>query len=301
MKPKNIASWLLGILLVVGFTGVWQLQKRIDQEQNATRLELDQLAIRSPQTIKRMSLEYAPFVGALYWTRAVQYYGEKHRLHLANLELLWPLLDVATNLDPNLIIAYRFGSTFLAERSPVGAGRPDLAVVLLERGVKANPLEWRLYQDMGNVYYFDAMDYPKAAAAYETGSKIPGALIWMKIMAAKIAAEGESPETSYFLWQQVYETASDPLIKENAQKHLKLMRAALDMKEIDRLADEYEQKTGRRATRIGELVQAGLLRGVPRDPEGYPYILGEGGKAELNLNSPMLEKVLVEKSFTPHS
>jgi len=38
-----------------------------------------------------------------------------------------------------------------------------------------------------------------------------------------------------------------------------------------------------------------MIRGVPRDPEGYPYILGEGGKAEVNLNSPMLEQMLMEK------
>src|SRR5208283_4195559 len=50
-----------------------------------------------------------------YWTRAVQYYGEKHRLRQMNLELLWPLLDITTTLDPDLIVAYRFGSTFLSD------------------------------------------------------------------------------------------------------------------------------------------------------------------------------------------
>jgi hypothetical protein len=33
---------------------------------------------------------------------------------------------------------------------------------------------------------------------------------------------------------------------------------------------------------------------VPRDPLGYPYVFGESGKAELNLDSPMLEKSLME-------
>lgn len=68
------------------------------------------------------------------------------------------------------------------------------------------------------------------------------------------------------------------------------------MKEINRLADDYEKQTGHRATKIGELVQAGLSKEVPNDPEGYPYVLGEGGKAELNLDSPMLEKQLLEKN-----
>ena len=61
------------------------------------------------------------------------------------------------------------------------------------------------------------------------------------------------------------------------------------------MADEYERRTGRRATKMSELVQAGLLTGSARRSEGYPYVLGEGGKAELNLNSPMLEEKLMNK------
>jgi hypothetical protein len=34
---------------------------------------------------------------------------------------------------------------------------------------------------------------------------------------------------------------------------------------------------------------------LPGDLDGYPYVLGEGGKAELNLNSPMLEEKLMNK------
>jgi hypothetical protein len=294
MKTRGTGAWLLSILLVAGFVGVWRLQMKIDVQQKATRVELDQLAIRSPKVIKALSLEYAPLVAAMYWTRAVQYYGEKHRLGLSNLDLLWPLLDIATTLDPQLLPAYHFGSTFVGEKSPAGAGRPDLAVALLERGLKANPEEWRMYYDLGYVYYFDMHAYKKASEAFAGGAKNPKAFIWMKVLAAKIAGEGESPDTSYFLWQQVYNTTTDELIRQNAQNHLVLMKAQSDMKEIDRLADEYEKQTGRRATRIVELVQAGLLKGVPRDPDGYPYVLGDGGKAELNLDSPLLEKMILE-------
>jgi hypothetical protein len=295
MNRRQIAGCFVAGLLILGFAGVWQLQTKIDQQKKTIRVEQDQLAFRSGNLVKTLSLEYAPFMGAVYWTRVVQYFGEKHRLHQTNFELLWPLLDIATTIDPQLIPAYRFGSTFLSDGPPRGAGHPDLAVRLLERGIKANPEQWRLYQDLGNVYYFDAKDYPKASAAFEEGSKNPRALIWMKVMAAKIAAEGESPETSYFLWLQVYQTTTDPMVKQNAEEHLKLMKVDLDLKEINRLADEYEKQSGHRAIRMTELVQAGLLKDVPRDSEGYEYTFGDDGKAELNLNSPLLEKQLMDK------
>jgi tetratricopeptide (TPR) repeat protein len=288
MNRGKAALFLL--VLAMAFVGVWQLQLRIDQAKNAAGTEQDLLALRSGTVVKAFSLEYAPLMAAVYWTRVVQYFGEKHRLHQTNLELLWPLLDITTTLDPHLMPAYRFGSMFLSDSPPRGEGRPDLAVRLLERGIKANPDQWRLYQDLGNVYYFDAKDYLKASQAFAEGSKNPGAFLWMKVMAAKIAGQGESPETSYFLWSQVYQTTTDPQIKKNAEEHLKLMKVQLDLKEINRLADEFEKKTSHRPTRMSELVQAGLLPELPRDPEAYPYVLGAGGKAELNSDSPMREK-----------
>ena len=290
MRSKTILRSLAGLLIVLGLAGVRQLQRRIDAAEASLRVEQDQLTLLSPSTLKRMSLEYAPLMAALYWTRAVQYYGEKHRLHQTNLQLLWPLLDISTILDPQLIPAYRFGSIFLGQKPPGGAGKADLAIELLHRGILANPDEWRLYQDLGNLYYFDLRDYPKASAAFAEGSKNPDSYIWMKAMAAKIAAEGESPETSYFLWQQIYETTKDPAIKKNAEEHLILMRAELELKAINRAADLYQKQTGHRVTRMSELIDAGLIRGLPRDPAGYPYIFGDGGQAGLNPNSPLLEK-----------
>jgi tetratricopeptide (TPR) repeat protein len=240
--------------------------------------------------VKSLSLEYAPLVADIYWTRVVQYFGNKHAWNPGDLRLLWPLLDVTSVLDPQLMPVYHFGSTFLSDAAPHGAGRPDLAVELLRRGLRANPDEWRLYYDLGFVYYFDMKDYAKASEALYEGSKNPNAFIWMKTMAAKIAMEGNSTETSNFLWQDVYNTTKDPLVKANALRHLQLLRAQEDFKEIDAAADEYQRRFGSRPGRMSELVQMGLLRGEPVDALGYPYVLSETGKAELNLDSPLREK-----------
>jgi hypothetical protein len=295
MNSPNSKNWLLLVLLLLGFAGVWQLQQQIDRERAALHQERDELVLRSGKLIKAMSLEFAPLMADIYWTRVVQYYGDKRARHDPNFELLWPLLDITTTLDPNLLVSYRFGSTFLSEPSPRGAGHPELGIELLERGIKANPEYWRFYEDLGFIYYFELKDYAKASAAFAEGSKNPDAQIWMKIMAAKIAAEGESLATSIFLWTEVYQTAKDPKVKENALTHLQLLRAAQDCKQLDALADEFQKRTGRRPLRIGELVQAGLLSSLPVDPMGYAYVFGPDGRTELNLDSPLLEQQLLQK------
>lgn len=48
-----------------------------------------------------------------------------------------------TTLDPRFDAAYRFGAIFLAEPYPDGAGRPDPAVKLLKKGVRARPERWQ--------------------------------------------------------------------------------------------------------------------------------------------------------------
>src|ERR1700676_4235737 len=201
MNLKNYIALFLFVLLA--FAGVRRLQQRIDVQQNAVATEDDQVMLRSSKLVKRLSLEYAPLVADIYWTRVVKYFGNKQAENQVFLRLLWPVLHVTSVLAPKLMAVYHFGSTFLSDASPRGAGRADLAVELLERGLRANPDEWRLYYDLGFVYYFDMKDYAKASAALYEGGKNPKAFIWMKAMAAKIATEGNSAETSNFLWQDV--------------------------------------------------------------------------------------------------
>jgi tetratricopeptide (TPR) repeat protein len=297
MKSQKNIAWLLLLIVPLCFAGIWRLQHRIDAQFASLSQERDDVLLRSGKLVKMMSLEYAPLMADIYWTRVVQYYGNEHVRGTGSLEMLWPLLDITTTLDPNLLSAYRFGAMFLSQKAPTGAGRPDLAVELIRRGIRENPDYWRLYEDLGFVYYFDVKDYKKASEAFLEGSKNPQAQIWMKVMAAKIAAEGESFSTSLFLWKDIYETATDPSIKKNALVHLQLLRAKEDCRQLDLLADEYEKRYGRRPARMSDMIQAGLLRGLPIDPMGYAYVFGEDGKAELNLDSPLLEQQLLFERF----
>jgi hypothetical protein len=186
---------------------------------------------------------------------------------------------------------------FLSQAAPSGAGRPDLAVQLIQRGIQANPDYWRLYEDLGFVYYFDLKDYKKASDAFLEGSKKPNAQLWMKVMAARVAAEGESFDTSMFLWKDIYDSTPDPQVKKNALLHLQLLKAKEDCKQLDLLADEYAKRFGKRPKRMSELVQAGMLKGLPGDPLGFAYEFGDDGKAELNLDSPLLEQELLLERY----
>ena len=88
MNSQKSIAWLLLLVLPAGFTGIWRLQHSIDTERASLNQERDDVLLRSGKLVKLMSLEYAPLLADIYWTRAVQYYGNKHMRGQANLELL---------------------------------------------------------------------------------------------------------------------------------------------------------------------------------------------------------------------
>ncbi len=258
------------------------LQQRIDVSAAPLQKEKPELVLRSGAMLKKLSLGYDPLLADIYWTRAVQYFGERVGARGATFELLGPLLDITTTLDPHLMVAYRFGAIFLSEPEPAGAGRPDLGVDLVKKGIAANPDEWRLYGDLGLIYSIHLKDYQKAAEAYLEGSKNPHAQIYMKAMAATVAQQGDSLETSKLIWAEVYSTTQDTLIKKRARQHLESLDAVTDLRELNQESETYWKKFGHYPATMQELRDAGLAAGKLEDPEGFPYVMGAYGVPQLN-------------------
>lgn len=283
MKGPSIGSLrrACGAVLVFSFLALVPLQHTIDRELAARGNVGELLYLPSGTTLQRLSLGYEGLLADIYWTRVVQYFGRKRLSGATRFDLLGPLLRITTELDPQLVIAYRFGAIFLAEKAPAGAGQPEEALQLLRRGIVANPDYWRLWQDLGFIYYWDLKDYASAARVFRAGSERPGAQLWMKAMAASVAAQGGAAQTSRLLWLEIYRQADNDQIRTSAENHLLALQAQEEIQTLNALLRQYEQAAGRPARSFRELVAAGLLHAQPRDPSGAPYQVGPGGLAGL--------------------
>jgi tetratricopeptide (TPR) repeat protein len=258
------------------------LQRKIDAQSRPLVEANQELVLQSPEAVKKLSLGYDGLLGDIYWTRAVQYYGSQIQQSNPDYHLLWPLLDVATSLDPKLEVAYHFGAIFLSETGKVGAGRTDLAIKLVKKGIAANPNVWQLGTDLGFLYYWRLKDYPDASAAYLQASQVPNAPPWIKMMAARVAQTGGSIDTSRMIWQQIYDSTKDPSVKKRAQGQLQGLRVQSDMLHLGQIAETYKQRFGHYPTSEQDLREGGLLPGIPIDPAGFPYEFDSDGKAHLN-------------------
>jgi len=295
MSASRRVTIVAGVLLIASVAGVILTLRLVDQNRTSATLE-EVLYISSPQAVKRLSLGYDGLLADIYWTRAVQYFGSQHMMQSARYDLLAPLLDITTTLDPHLLVAYEFGSHFLAGQSPNGAGMPEKAAELVERGIRNNPNEWRLYYNLGFVYYLEMKDYAKATEAFAQGSGVPNAHPFMKILAANMAQHAGELETARMLWQTTYATTKEDLIRKNAVAHLRALKVDEDITELEKLVAAYQQQTGVNPSSFNALIGKGMLPGVPVDPDGKPYKLMADGRIELHNPDDF---AFVEKGLPP--
>ena len=241
----------------------------------------------------------------LYWIRAIQYFGSRTRtvrirqsdpfapppsISNASSESfgqLYQLLDITTTLDPRFNIAYRFGAIFLAAGYPEGPGRPDLAVALLEKGLKAAPERWQYWHDIGFVHYWNNHDYRKASEAFRRGAELSGAPWWLRSLAATMLVKGGDRETSRQLWRQLYETADNEYARNAARTKLMQLKAIEDIEQIQQVVDRFGERRGSAVTSWNDLLAARALTGVPQDPSGTPYRFTRDGRVDVADSSPL--------------
>ena len=230
------------------------------------------LYIRSGELMKRMALSYDALAADVYWVRAMQHYGGDRldpKRPRRRYDLLYPLLDLTTTLDPYFNIAYRFGAIFLSEPYPGGPGRPDQAVALLRKGLAVQPTRWQYYHDAAFVYFWHLRDYAAAADWFQRAAMQPNAPNWLEPVAATMLAKGGDRTSARFLWHQIL--ASDQEWLRNTAARALLQLDALD--DIDRIEADirrYPLPPGEPYT-WATLQRRGIFPGMPTDPSGVPF------------------------------
>ena len=261
-----------------------------DRVYAGSRVETRLLYIQDGEVLTRMALSFDVLLADVYWIRALQHYGGTKRSEDGEkrYDLLGPLLDIATTLDPRFNAAYRFGAIFLTEGYPNGPGQPGLAIALLQKGIEEMPDKWEYYMDIGFIYYWWLQDYDTAAAWFEKAADVPGASWWLRSLAANTLATGGSRASSRRLWQQMYDTADNDWIRNESARRLTQLRALDDIDELIGAAQRFIAQSGRPPRSWEELIEAGLLAGFPVDPTGRPYVIdGTSGTINVSFDSEL--------------
>jgi tetratricopeptide (TPR) repeat protein len=242
--------------------------------------------------LKGYALGFEGLLADWYWMRSLQYIGDKvvnrgfeniniEDLTPLNPRLLYPLLDNSTDLDPSLMAAYSYGATVLP------AINADHAIRLTEKGIAANPDQWRLHQYLGYIYW-RLKDYEMASKTYERGAQVPGAPPFFKLMAARMKTESGSRDTAREIYSQMLREAPDQQTRNTAELRLMELDSLDEREVIDRELGVFKKSRGRCVSGWPELLPQLRDATLPRDrdfsvdatrnlvdPSGVPYQLYE--------------------------
>src|SRR5215475_9697074 len=132
-------NYVIFFVIMIGIAALVPLQRSIDS-QTGDRVAEESLYLPSGNTVKKVSFGFDGVISDVYWMRAIQYFGNKvlngglTENSNERFELLYPLLDITTTLDPQYIAAYEFGGMFVADYNS-----KEKAISLLERSIQQNP------------------------------------------------------------------------------------------------------------------------------------------------------------------
>jgi tetratricopeptide (TPR) repeat protein len=237
------------------------------------------LYLRSGRVADRLMLSFDALAADAYWIRTIQHYGRDRKSLRASgrFDLLYPLLDLTTTLDPDFNIAYRFGAIFLAQPAPTGPGRTDQAIALLEKGLARNPNQWKYASDIGFIYYWygtgsanATADYATAAQWFERAAALPGAPLWLRPLAAVTRVEGGDRQGARHLLGEL-ENSEEDWVRRAAQHGLDQLRALDQIDALQALVDRYSAEHGSRPRSWRDLDPAASRDAVPVDPARVPY------------------------------
>ncbi len=250
MSATRRVNLVAGVVLLLSLGGALAALAAIDRLRPPS-VPQQTLYLRSSRVLRRLSLGYTGLLADIYWTRAVQYFGIQHHNDSGDFRLLAPLLEVTTELDPKLLPAYQFGANFLAPKPPSGAGLPGAALSLIKYGIEHYPDQWRLYYNLGFLYYTEFKDYAKAADAFRQGASLPITSEYMPILAARMAQHAGEFDTARMLWVTTYQSTQEARIRQNAVEHLLALQVDEEVTQLEQVVEKYRAQNGRGPGNLG--------------------------------------------------
>ena len=266
-------SVALGFLVAVSIGGAAAVLNARESRYTLPVVNERLLYLQSGKAADRLALSFDAVASDVYWIRTIQHYGRdfKDRRRAHRFELLYPLLDLTTTLDPRFLIAYRFGAIFLAAQPPEGPGRPDQAIALLGKGLKTTPDRWQFAHDIAFIHYFHTRDYKQAGEWFQKAAAMPNAPTWLGPLAATTLAHGGSRAKAEEMLLRLRQSEEE-YINRAANRALQQI-AALDFIDLlNKAVELFRTREGRYPASWQDLIRAGVLRGgIPRDEYGVAF------------------------------
>jgi tetratricopeptide (TPR) repeat protein len=287
-SPKRTRGTLILVgLLVLSGAGLAALKISTDRIVRKKIPGSSIIYIPSGKFLKFAAFGYRALAADAIYLWSIQYYStptiDDRFDHLDH------VYGIINELDPRYQDPYEIGAMIavqgaqevLTSRRDLSRGRGretyarslmEAAFAILDRGAANNPDQWIYPFDAGHIALINLKDYALAEKYFERCMKIPGAPPFVDRLRANAIYKKGDLQTSWETWLDIFKSAPDERTKKIASNHLYQVKAAIDENTLGAAAAEFRKRFGRLPADLGALVQAGLIREVPKDLDGRDYV-----------------------------
>jgi len=264
-KPVTI---LLALALVAAAAAISRVGATLDERRYSGDIVEELTYFPSGRFLELADLGFGSVVADAMWLRGIQYYGA-HRKSDRAYPLAEHIFSTITDLDPQFVSAYRFGAIVLAE----DVGAPGAAIDLLRKGIRSNPATWEIPFDLGFLYFVERNDWVRAALYFRLASHVENSPEITKRFTAFAYKRAGKTEVSRALWEQLYASTGNTVIKNAAELAIKNIDLDQTQESLSEAVARFHEATGRFPGRLSDLVRAGLVSEIPKDPfDGFYFI-----------------------------
>jgi len=256
------------VVALLGTLAAVTAAARVDRLREGSPSGHHLLYLPSGRALKAVTLGYEGMVADLIFVWSIQYYS--------NYQIVdrYDYLDqiyrrVIAELDPHFLEPYLIGSMIMS----VEAGRDDLALQLLDAGIRNNPREWILPFQAGFLCYNKLHDYARARDYFRAAQALPDAPAPVRRLYAEMYNKLGDKRTSLRYWSEIHDTAESDYVRQVSWMHVHDLSIEVDLEDLSALVEAYRRSKGAFPRDLRALVHEHLLASVPLDPDGKPYVI----------------------------
>src|SRR6266571_6379798 len=256
----------MGLCAVTGLLLAVLVQSRIEGIGRSSGVH-PLLYLPSGKYLRVMALGFDGLLADVLYLWSIQYYGNYDiRDRYDYLERIYD--QVITELDPHYLDPYLIGALIMTTEER----RPEMALRLLDKGIERNPDQWIMPFEAGFLCYNDLHDYQRAAGYFEKALRAPGVHPLVRRLYAEMYSRAGDKRTSLREWSEIYRTSTDDYVRNVAWNHVHDLKVDLDVADLSDAVGRFRAREARPPRRLQELLRAGLLGELPRDPEDRDYL-----------------------------
>jgi len=239
-------------------------------DQNRAKTARAESFIPNAKIVKLVDLGLHNAASDIFWTMAVQYYGDSRQ---KDYKKLYQYLNLITDLAPHNPQPYAFGILNLPD-----LGMTDEAIDLAKKGLSKSKPDWEIPYYLAAVYHIYKNDPENAHRYFDLAANTENAPDNIKYVAANYGSSKDKRAQSMLIWQGIYENATDLNTKERSKNYLDHL-FILDL--LDEASARYQLKYNKTPRIPDDLVKDKILRELPPDPLGFQFEFDPLGKAKI--------------------